>query len=695
MEPVKNSMRLYLAVTLRVVADQHAPVKKRTVRTNLANWVDDELRDVMRLRDEARREALASGLASDLCIYKKLRNKAVQLNRKKKAAYFRSKISESRNNPKDLWRTLNEMMGRGPQRSACAVEQDGVILTKAEDIADYFNTFFTQKVDSLRAGIGSQVNGDPLQLIRDTIMMGNDCSFEFKLAHCDQICKYLESLPDGTATGLDNIDNKLLRLVAKEIARPLCYIINLSLTTSTYPAEWKKAKVVPLPKSTTTRLCGQNSRPISLLSVFSKIMEKVVSTQISTYFKENNLMSPYQHAFRKHHSTCTALLQLVDDWYRKIDQGNIIGVIFLDFSAAFDLVDYNCLLQKLACYGFSDMAVDWMDSYLTGRSQCVHFNGSNSSLKEIHCGVPQGSCLGPLLFTIYTNDLPLAVTEATPAMYADDTSAYTCATTIQTVTSILQREMCRLHDWVKLNKLCLNPNKTKCMVLGSRPKISKKPVLTLYADGSLIQQVTEMKLLGGVLDDMLTWDLHIKHIIKKMACSLGVIRKNVSYLDRSLLKLLTESLTLTHLDYCTSVWSSTSQRNITALQTLQNKAGRLILKCDRRTRVNQIHEELSWQTVEERLNINNICTFKKILSSKQPAILYNQLCPVSHQHTYRTRYATRNTFKLDKPKTNSTKKAFTYRTTAAWNSLPHGLQTVASHEKFKQDLLKHMRDMNK
>ena len=303
---------------------------------------------------------------------------------------------------------------------------------------------------------------------------------------------------------------------------------------------------------------------------------------------DNNLMSPYQHAFRKHHSTCTALLQLVDEWYRKIDQGNLVGVIFLDFSAAFDLVDYDRLLQKRACYGFSNRAVDWMHSYLTGRVQCVHFNGSNSSLKEIHCGVPQGSCLGPLLFTIYTNDLPLTVTDATLAMYADDTSAYACAPTIQTVTSILQKEMCSIHDWVKLNKLSLNPNKTKCMVLGSRPKISKKPVLTLYADGNPIQQVTEMKLLGGMLDDTLTWDLHIKQIINKMARSLGVIRKNVTYLDRSLLKLLTESLTLTHLDYCTSVWSSTSKRNIMALQTMQNKAGRLILRCDRRTRVTQI-----------------------------------------------------------------------------------------------------------
>jgi len=686
---------LHLFTTLFCnVADQHAPAKRRTVRSNPAGWVDDELREVMKLRDDAKKEALASGLVSDMCIYKKLRNAAVKLNRKKKASYFKSKIAESRNDPKEMWRTLNGMMGRGLRRSACTVERDGEILTKAGDVADYFNSFFTQKVNSLRAGLDSQPNGDLLQLIRDKVMVGKDCSFDFQLTHWEQIHKHLLSLSNGKATGLDNVDNKLLRLAADQIARPLCYIINLSLITSEYPTAWKRAKVVPLPKSSTTRLSGPNSRPISLLPAFSKVMEKVVSSQISDYFRVNDLMSPYQHAYRKHHSTCTALLHLVDDWYRKIDQGNIVGVIFLDFSAAFDLVDHSFLLQKLACYGFSDTAVHWMNSYLAGREQCVHFNGTNSPFREVNCGVPQGSCLGPLLFTIFTNDLPFAVRETIPEMYADDTSAYTCSPSVETVTVNLQEDLNNICNWVRLNRLFLNANKTMCMLIGSRPKMSKKPKLTLFADGCPIQQVTTMKLLGSTLDECLTWDLHVEETIKKMARSLGAIRRSVAYLDQSLVKMLTETLTLQHLDYCAAVWASTTQKNITALQVMQNKAGRLTLGTNR-TPIKHMHNVLSWLTVSERLYVSSMCTLHKVLLAREPSLLYSRLHLVSGQHSYHTRHAARQNLRTEKPKTNSLKKSFTYRAASDWNKLSHELQTANTSRIFRRQLVKHMRDLAK
>jgi len=491
------------------------------------------------------------------------------------------------------------------------------------------------------------------------------------------VYQLLLALPEGKAAGLDNMDNKLLRIAAEHVSTPLCYIINLSFVTSVYPSEWKKAKVVPIPKSTTEPFCGANSRPISLLPTTSKIMERIVCKQVSDYFSKNSLMSENQHAYRKNHSTCTALLHMVDDWYHSIDQGKLVGAIFLDFSAAFDLVDHNCLLSKLACYGFDESTTKWMASYLTGREQCVHINGTNSSFKELPCGVPQGSCLGPLLFTIYTNDLPLAITQATADMYADDTSAYICAPSIETISHNLQTEVNNICSWVRVNRLFLNTSKTKCIVLGSKPKMSAKPKLTLTANGKVIEQVSEVKLLGSTVDECLTWNTHTKLTSKKMARSLGMIKRCAYLMDQTLLKIVIECLVLSHIDYCSPVWSCTTKTNINLLQRMQNKATRLF------------QSKPQWKPVHTRLSINTMTTFKRITLTNEPICISRQLRSVNNLHSYRTRFAAKQSFLLEKPRTNALMKCFMYRAVRVWNNLPIVMQSTQSLRVFKDGLHKY------
>ena len=164
--------------------------------------------------------------------------------------------------------------------------------------------------------------------------------------------------------------------------------------------------MIPLPKDGRQALTGKNSRPITILPVLSKLMERIVHSQIQEYFDCNGLNTDFQHAYRHNHSTCSALTAMTDDWLKEMDNSKMTGAVLPDFSVAFDVIDHNLLISKLECYGFSPTAIKLMKSYLTSRTQRVYYTGSWSHSRVLDCGVPQGSCLGPLLYGIFTNDLP-------------------------------------------------------------------------------------------------------------------------------------------------------------------------------------------------------------------------------------------------------------------------------------------------
>ena len=213
----------------------------------------------------------------------------------------------------------------------------------------------------------------------------------------------------------------------------MCFMDNVCLQA------WKMCKVVPIPQNKKMPFSGSKSRPISLLPILGKIMERIVYEQIQSYFLNDDLITHFQHAYRGKHSTATALTQMVDDWFKDMDERKTIGVVMLDFTAAFDIIDHNLLLKKLEYYGFSRTALLWMESYLTDRKQLVYFNGSFSKERVVEHGVPQGSCLGPLLYTIFTNDLPSVLDKASISMFADDSTIYLAGTDIGDLNIKLQR----------------------------------------------------------------------------------------------------------------------------------------------------------------------------------------------------------------------------------------------------------------
>ena len=197
-----------------------------------------------------------------------------------------------------------------------------------------------------------------------------------------------------------------------------------------------------------------------------------------------------------------------DGWHREIENEKLVGAVLLDFTAAFDIIDHNLLLKKLKYYGFDSSAILWLESYLANRTQTVYFNRSFSEVKSVSCGIPQGSCLGPLLYSIFTHELPLTLTDAKVAMYADD-SIYMAASTAERLTSILNEELQSALEWVTINQLVLNVSKTTSIVFGTNKQLFSEPKLNLCVEGKAVEQVQRTKLLGVIVDSKLSWSQQI------------------------------------------------------------------------------------------------------------------------------------------------------------------------------------------
>lgn len=690
---VEEALKLFNELFL-CVADRHVPLRKFTVGSSKASWIDDELRACMRERDQLKKAAIDLKGTEKWQMYCIMRNKVTKLNRKKKRAYYQNLIQERKNDGNKLWRTLNEIMGRGCSNSPSFIEVNGSFLTNAKDIANHFNDHFADKVDKLRKDMGSPrgSGGMSHKIITNIIMKNKQCVFKFQPIEIDKVEKLLDGLNNDKPAGMDNVDGRLLKVVSNIISLPICHIFNLSLKEGLFPQVWKSAKVVPLPKNKRDSFSAGNSRPISILPVLSKLMEKVVLEQVLYYFSCNQLNSDFQHAYKSDHSTGTALTEMVDKWLSYIDKKMMVGAVLLDFSAAFDVVDHGLLLRKLGAYGFSPTTINWMNSYLSNRMQCVFFNGSFSSFKGLQCGVPQGSCLGPLLYTIFTNDMPFVLDKSRCTLFADDSTVYYASNSLLELNNTLQSELKLLLDWISENRLVLNVAKTKSIVFTARNATKEVSQLCLSLKDSNIEQVQEAVLLGVTLDGQLTWEKHIEHIVKKMGRGIACIKRCSSFLTPASRVLVTKAVVLSHLDYCSTIWSGADKKHLSKLQIAQNKAARLALHCPVGVRqsTESLHASLSWLRVEERLACNLVSFFRNICHSKQPSCLYSQIQYVRDRHNHVTRQATSGHMVKEKPRTNAVCRSVMFRAISIWNTLPTIITEAPSKASFKRLLKRHL-----
>ena len=350
--------------------------------------------------------------------------------------------------------------------------------------------------------------------------------------------------------GDDNIPLHIVKSCKPDIVEVLTHIINTSMAEGTFPDTLKIAKIIPVFKSGDSKSIS-NYRPISILTSFSKIFEKIIAVRLRDYINRNNILNERQFGFRTGLSTCMALLQLVDELTDSVDKNKVTAGVFIDLAKAFDTIDHGILLKKLQHYGIRGVALSFFRSYLCCRKQYVLLNETKSELLTITCGVPQGSILGPILFLIFINDLNTVSSKLKTIMFADDTNLFSTGNSIDAVEQQLITELILINTWFQANLLSLNVTKTSFIIFGR----NKNLTANIYINKVLIQRQHDTKFLGIILSADLKWDKHIDIVTNKVSKNIGIIAKARHLLPQHLTRTLYLTLVDPYVSYCNLVWS--------------------------------------------------------------------------------------------------------------------------------------------
>ena len=506
--------------------------------------------------------------------YKCFNNLYNQVLRRAKQKYYNDKFIENSSNIRKTWETIRELIGK--QKNKIYIpdyfRNGEALISGDKNIADGFNDFFSKVGPDLAEKIEPSTCDFSSYLGEEAQTNFIFCKVTPKL-----IIETAGKLKNKSSYGPDYISSKLLKKILPSIVTPLCHLFNLSFQTGYIPVQLKTAKVVPIFKSGDMH-SFTNYRPISLLSSLSKLLEKIVARQMVGYLNKNKILYKHQYGFRKGHSTIHPVLQFLDRIMLALNKPNpeySLG-IFCDLKKAFDTVDFDILLAKMEHYGFRGVSNNWFRNYLMDRKQFVIINGQESETKQLYCGVPQGSVLGPLLFLIFINDLSNC-TDLFCLLFADDTTFQINDHNLQTLFQTANNELNKAATWFKANKLTLNVSKTKFILFRKKNMIVDLSEFKLKIGNENVERIgsdckqTYFKFVGLLLDEYLTWDSHINNVHGKLAAGNFAINSAKNFLPIHIRKTLYNSLFKSHLEYGILAWGGVPPNKLKGLHNLQKK----------------------------------------------------------------------------------------------------------------------------
>ena len=538
---------------------------------------------------------------------------------------------------------------------------------------------------------------------------------KFKEVSENEIEKYIKKLKTSSSFGHDKIDARALKIAQKVLIPHITYVINLSISKSKFINKWRIGKVIPLYKGKkVSQLVPSSYRPISLLPLISKIAERVIQTQLVAHFDNNCLWSKNQHGYRKNHSTTTTLLQIADMLFEAADAKEISSIITVDESAAFDSVEKDILLEKLKIYGLDTSAINWVRTYLEHRTQYVSVAGQDSSMLQVEKGVPQGSVLGPVFFTIFTNELEEVTKDVkcrniehtdnveneelftqdckncgVNTAYADDSTSITNHKSRDQNQQQIAENLHKIATYLQSNRLTINQDKTQIlevMLPQKRSKIAGDPpllaVLNNKNEVKILEAESSIRLLGMNLGNSLNWTPQLqtgeKPLISEIKKKLGSLNLLKYELPRTARWTLANGIILAKLQYMMPVWGGLPTSKVKLLQSVLNATARFVTGMKRSTSAAKLMANCEWLFIKELIKYHSLLSMWRILNDTQ--------------RNYFDTKITVNMVTMEvetvKPRLKTTSKSFRWRTTTQWNSLPITIRKAPNIAIFKKNLRK-------
>ena len=598
--------------------------------------------------------------------------------KKRKETYYINKLQHSKNNKK--WDIIKESLGfnKNPTPNDCTN------ITLSTDIGDISN----------QITVASELNKHFVSIGKKTANSVNTSRHHFSeyLNNPNKnFFKFFEIVPNeiqntinsckNKKCSVDKIPIKIYKAVSDIISRPLCTIFNESINLGIFPNTLKIGKIRPLFKAGDKKLAS-NYRPITILPTLSKIFEKLVFSRMYNFLNKFGLLHSCQFGFRKLHNTSHALSAMTKTIYEKLNDRHNVLALYIDLQKAFDVLDHNILIKKLNYLGIRGSFLNWLTSFLSNRHQCVELdNNTKSNLLPISHGIPQGSVLGPLLFTIFINDI-FTCSPFQTFSFADDTTCISSAHSMNDLYEIVNRNLIHLYDWLCANKLKLNASKTKYMLFTNK-KYDILPLIKI--NNQTIEKTENIKVLGITIDEKLTFRNHICNINRKLAFTSHII-KRLAYMKLNILQTIYYAYAYSALIYANTIWGNSARCHSNILQVTQNTIIRNIWG-NHNIKTDKMFLNLKILKINQIFNYSINSLMYKIISKQAPtfvidAIMSNQRNQVNSYNTRHNSLITKTQFTL-----SLSCQCFTWQGPHYWNNLSRNIKNATNMQSFKRLLL--------